>query len=285
MRFQKISNLEPTQEINLELNDNTQMIEPILETLEPILETLEPILETLEPILADKEIVIEATEIVIQMIEPILETLEPILATLEPPILATLEPILATLEPILETLEPILATLEPILETLEPILATLEPILATLEPPILALLEPILELEVDIILSTRIAIDTYVKTLLCNECINLSNIISITHSLIHFIENYKTLSGIQKTELVLEVIRNSINTNNTQDLDLIALSYRTTLLTIVNITLPQVITTLVSALNGNGRFSSKSIISKIVNWFTNIKWFSNLNFFKSCNQN
>ena len=263
MRFQKISNLEPTQEINLELNDNTQMIEPIIATLEPILK--------------DKEIVIEATEIVIQMIEPILETLEPIIETLEP-ILETLEPILADKEIVIEATEIVIQMIEPILETLEPILATLE-------PPILATLEPILELEVDIILSTRIAIDTYVKTLLCNECINLSNIISITHSLIHFIENYKTLSGIQKTELVLEVIRNSINTNNTQDLDLIALSYRTTLLTIVNITLPQVITTLVSALNGNGRFSSKSIISKIVNWFTNIKWFSNLNFFKSCNQN
>jgi len=95
----------------------------------------------------------------------------------------------------------------------------------------------------------------YIKTTLGDEKITATNIIIISTNLMHIVEQYKDLTGSQKKMLILDTIKKVIN-QNVDDVQ-----ERMMLMMIVNMTLPSVLDTLVTAINGDIKFEKTKVIS------------------------
>jgi hypothetical protein len=108
---------------------------------------------------------------------------------------------------------------------------------------------------------------TYVKLTLGSQKINAASIMTITSNLMQIVEKYNDLTGNQKKMLVIDTIKRIINETINDESD------RLNLLLIADITLPTVIDTLVSAINGDLKFDLK----KVKNTFQKI--------FFCCNKN
>lgn len=94
---------------------------------------------------------------------------------------------------------------------------------------------------------------TYVKLTLGSQKINAGSIMTITNNLMQIVEKYNDLTGNQKKMLVIDTIKRIINETINDESD------RSNLLLIVDITLPTVIDTLVSAINGDLKFDLKKV--------------------------
>lgn len=101
----------------------------------------------------------------------------------------------------------------------------------------------------------------YIKSTLGDNKITTTNIIIITTNLMHIVEQYKDLTGSQKKMLILDTLKKVINqiVSDPQE--------RISLMMIVEMTLPHVLDTLVTAINGGLKFEKDSIISKFKNLF------------------
>ena len=97
----------------------------------------------------------------------------------------------------------------------------------------------------------------YIKSILGNEKITATNIVIIATSLMNVVEQYKDLTGSQKKMLIIDTIKRVIN-ENTNDVE-----ERIALMVIVDFTLPPLIDTLISAINGNLKFEKKKIVSSL----------------------
>jgi hypothetical protein len=100
----------------------------------------------------------------------------------------------------------------------------------------------------------------YIKNTIGSETINATNIIIISTNLMLIVEQYKDLSGYQKKMLILDAIKKYINENVSDPQE------RISLMIIVNMTLPQVLDTLVTAINGDIKFEK----DKVISWFKKV---------------
>ena len=95
----------------------------------------------------------------------------------------------------------------------------------------------------------------YIKTTLGDEKITATNIVIISTNLMHIVEQYKDLTGSQKKMLILDTIKKVINQNVNDPQE------RISLMLIVDMTLPPMLDTLVSAINGGLKFEKDKVIS------------------------
>ena len=100
----------------------------------------------------------------------------------------------------------------------------------------------------------------YIKSTIGSEKINATNIVIISTNLMLIVEQYKDLTGYQKKMLVLDAIKKYINENVSD------VQERISLMIIVDMTLPQVLDTLVTAINGDIKFEKEKVIS----WFKKV---------------
>jgi len=96
---------------------------------------------------------------------------------------------------------------------------------------------------------------SYINSVIGNEKITATNIVIITTNLMHIVEQYKDLTGFQKKMLIIDTIKKVINDNTSDSQE------RMYLMTIVELTLPSLIDTLVSAINGKIKFDKDKIMS------------------------
>ena len=101
----------------------------------------------------------------------------------------------------------------------------------------------------------------YIKSTLGDNKLTATNIIIITTNLMHIVEQYKDLTGSQKKMLILDTLKKVItqNVNDPQE--------RISLMMIVEMTLPHVLDTLVTAINGGLKFEKDSVFLKFKNLF------------------
>jgi hypothetical protein len=95
----------------------------------------------------------------------------------------------------------------------------------------------------------------YVKTTIGSQHITPINVITIMNNLLQIVEKYKDLTGSQKKMLVLDTIKKVINETVDDAND------RMQLLAIVDLTMPHIIDTIVSAINGNIKFEKEKVVS------------------------
>ena len=95
----------------------------------------------------------------------------------------------------------------------------------------------------------------YIKTTIGDKQINATNIVIISTNLMLIVEQYKDLTGYQKKMLVLDAIKKYINENVSD------VQERISLMIIVDMTLPQVLDTLVTAINGDIKFEKDKVNS------------------------
>ena len=95
----------------------------------------------------------------------------------------------------------------------------------------------------------------YIKTTLGDEKITATNIVIISTNLMHIVEQYKDLTGSQKKMLILDTIKKVINQNVNDPQE------RISLMLIVDMTLPPMLDTLVSAINGGLKFEKDKVVS------------------------
>jgi hypothetical protein len=95
----------------------------------------------------------------------------------------------------------------------------------------------------------------YIKSTIGNEKINATNIVIISTNLMLIVEQYKDLTGYQKKMLILDAIKKYINQNVSDEQE------RVSLMIIVDMTLPQVLDTLVTAINGDMKFEKNKVSS------------------------
>lgn len=96
---------------------------------------------------------------------------------------------------------------------------------------------------------------TYVKTTLGSQHITPVNVITIMNNLLQIVEQYNDLTGVQKKMLVLDTIKKVINETVDDAND------RMQLLAIVDLTMPHIIDTVVSAINGDLKFEKEKVVS------------------------
>ena len=101
----------------------------------------------------------------------------------------------------------------------------------------------------------------YIKSTLGDNKITATNIIIITTNLMHIVEQYKDLTGSQKKMLILDTLKKVINQNVSD------VQERISLMMIVDMTLPHVLDTLVTAINGGLKFEKDKVISGFKNLF------------------
>jgi len=101
----------------------------------------------------------------------------------------------------------------------------------------------------------------YIKSTLGDNKITATNIIIITTNLMHIVEQYKDLTGSQKKMLILDTLKKVINQNVSD------VQERISLMMIVDMTLPLVLDTLVTAINGGLKFEKDKVISGFKNLF------------------
>ena len=100
----------------------------------------------------------------------------------------------------------------------------------------------------------------YVKSLLGSDKITPLNIIKIINDLMQIVETYKGLTGNQKQMLILNTLKKLVN-DQYSDLSTTSPEIETEralLLMIIDHTVPNIINTLVSAINGDIKFSKSS---------------------------
>jgi len=95
----------------------------------------------------------------------------------------------------------------------------------------------------------------YIKNTLGDEKITATNIVIISTNLMHIVEQYKDLTGSQKKMLILDTIKKVINQNVNDPQE------RISLMLIVDMTLPPMLDTLVTAINGGLKFEKDKVIS------------------------
>jgi hypothetical protein len=95
----------------------------------------------------------------------------------------------------------------------------------------------------------------YVKTTIGSQHITPVNVITIMNNLLQIVEKYKDLTGSQKKMLVLDTIKKVINETVDDAND------QMQLLAIVDLTMPHIIDTVVSAINGNIKFEKEKVVS------------------------
>ena len=95
----------------------------------------------------------------------------------------------------------------------------------------------------------------YIKNTLGDEKITATNIVIISTNLMHIVEQYKDLTGSQKKMLILDTIKKVINQNVNDPQE------RISLMLIVDMTLPPMLDTLVSAINGGLKFEKDKVVS------------------------
>ena len=101
----------------------------------------------------------------------------------------------------------------------------------------------------------------YIKSTLGDNKITATNIIIITTNLMHIVEQYKDLTGSQKKMLILDTLKKVINQNVNDAQE------RMSLMMIVDMTLPLVLDTLVTAINGGLKFEKDKVVSGFKNLF------------------
>jgi hypothetical protein len=102
----------------------------------------------------------------------------------------------------------------------------------------------------------------YVKQTLGNNKITAASLMSIANNLMQIVEKYNDLSGNQKKMLVIDTIKRIINETVDDSSD------RSNLLMIADITLPTVIDTLISAINGDLKFDVKKAKARFLSIFS-----------------
>ena len=101
----------------------------------------------------------------------------------------------------------------------------------------------------------------YIKNTLGDEKITATNIVIISTNLMHIVEQYKDLTGSQKKMLILDTIKKVINQNVNDPQE------RISLMLIVDMTLPPMLDTLVSAINGGLKFEKDKVVSGFTKLF------------------
>ena len=101
----------------------------------------------------------------------------------------------------------------------------------------------------------------YIKSSIGDDKINATNIVIISTNLMLIVEQYKDLTGYQKKMLILDAIKKYINQNVSDAQE------RISLMIIVDMTLPQVLDTLVTAINGDIKFEKDKVISGYKQFF------------------
>jgi hypothetical protein len=104
---------------------------------------------------------------------------------------------------------------------------------------------------------------SYIKSVLGNDTITVTNLVFITTKLMHVVEQYKDLTGYQKKMLIMDTIKKVINDTIIDTIvdNMSDSQERMILMTIVDLNLPPLIDTLVSAINGNIKFEKDKIMS------------------------
>ena len=130
-----------------------------------------------------------------------------------------------------------------------------------------------IELEKTILSNISEELTQYIKSIIGEYGIITSlNIIAILNNLIHNIEKYNTLKGTQKKMLILDTLKKVINEqygNNPEQL-----LEKQLLFILIDNTMPQVIDTLISAINGEIKFiksKENNLFTVLKNLFTSIK--------------
>jgi len=101
----------------------------------------------------------------------------------------------------------------------------------------------------------------YIKNTLGDEKITATNIVIISTNLMHIVEQYKDLTGSQKKMLILDTIKKVINQNVNDPQE------RISLMLIVDMTLPPMLDTLVTAINGGLKFEKDKVVSGFTKLF------------------
>ena len=95
---------------------------------------------------------------------------------------------------------------------------------------------------------------TFTKTILNNEKINICNVVDIINKLIQLVENYQSLTGVEKKQLVMDTIRRVCIETYKEESDK---EMKEMLLIMIDTTLSIMIDSLISAINGEFNFSNK----------------------------
>jgi hypothetical protein len=133
-----------------------------------------------------------------------------------------------------------------------PVVAVAAPVPAP--APVVAVQVPVPVPVAENILLTRLAeLYDYSKSILDTKKITTTNIIMIMNNLIQVVEKYKELTGNQKKMLVLDTLKKIINENVSDE------SEKQQLILFVNITLPIILDSIISAINGNMKFAKEKI--------------------------
>ena len=109
----------------------------------------------------------------------------------------------------------------------------------------------------NVLLVTLDQLVEYVKSVLGSNKLTAINIVTIMTNLVQIVEHYNNLTGSQKKMLVLDTIKKIINETVDDKMD------RMQLLALTDLTMPHIIDTVVSAINGNVKFKKEKVISWI----------------------
>ena len=216
---------ETNSNVSVSFNTTEEIIK--VDKLEPIVEVKETIIETVNEV---KETINEVKETIIETVS---EIEKPSLEIPLPPLMTGVD------EVSLPTFENEINKLEVKVKT--DLKAITKLVNAKPEPnSFLIKLEQMVE---------------YIKNTLGDEKITATNIVIISTNLMHIVEQYKDLTGSQKKMLILDTIKKVINQNVNDPQE------RISLMLIVDMTLPPMLDTLVSAINGGLKFEKDKVIS------------------------
>jgi hypothetical protein len=102
----------------------------------------------------------------------------------------------------------------------------------------------------------------YISSIQGIEKITPINVVIVVDKLVQIVEKYSDLTGSQKKMLVLDAIKKIVNTSTYLSKD-----ERVTLIVIIDLTMPHVIDSIISAINGDMKFekdkNKKSCFSKL----------------------
>lgn len=88
-------------------------------------------------------------------------------------------------------------------------------------------------------------LESYIQEMFKNETITTSNILIVISDIMQIVEKYNGLNGLDKKNIVLNLITSQLNSSNK-----LSLEEKTSLLLIVSTIAPTFIDTIISATNG-----------------------------------
>jgi len=188
--------------------------------------------------------------------EPVVNTIDIINNVVLPIENVLVESVSNSLNTIVETVN------KTVIETVNTIVETVETVNTEIENKVVTINETMntVKTELNNILLDKLDIlNSYINSTNDKKNITASNIVDITHKLIHIVENYDDISGSQKQMLILDTLTKNINENDTIQTE------KDILLLIVKVTLPSIINTLISAINGEIKFKKIVESSKVFN--------------------